>query len=440
MRQLTLLTVLFFLSCSGQKLKPEREKIEQAGKQLAEAMSDFSVCTLNSDVDVCIQNVVKQGDDGFKKFVIAGLLYEIDPDKSFQLHKEAYESNTQELSFNREYALELHRKGQYAAAAEIYEKYGKEEPTDFRVNVWLAECYINTGDIDKAIANWTKTNHPQNHTAIDNAIYVVHGNTSQLKERSRYRKEIEKGNKQSFYPLIFMDMNWEFDWWNSGVQEYLLKEDISLLEHTLQKTDADYLTLQAYIEIKKGTNAGLGKDSIAALLTRNKLIINSNPLPTYGKITSDLLRICFMHQVIDEAEFYKTRGEELLKLTTETKDNELFNIYAYLQAKVNKKVDPAIDKLGWMAFKDERFATSYFIGKREKNRFDDKELAQALLDFPNSAKIYWIKVNCAKIEHRPMKELLVELIKREFKTLGSDPEGKSSYGLKSYFGYLAEEK
>jgi hypothetical protein len=129
----------------------------------------------------------------------------------------------------------------------------------------------------------------------------------------------------------------------------------------------------------------------------------------------------------------------LLKLAEKTKDKETLNIYAYLQGSVNGKVDASIDKLGWTEFKDERFAISYFIGKADKNRYDDKELAQALLDFPNSSKLYWVKTNCAKIENKPLRPHLIELIKREFKTLGSD-ENHYSYPLKSFFGYLENEK
>lgn len=234
-------------------------------------------------------------------------------------------------------------------------------------------------------------------------------------------------------------MNWELDWWNKNTQEYFLKEDIRLLESKLEKTTIDYNLIQNYIKIKNFSKSGNLGDSIKILLTNNKIIIGNNPLPTNGQIASDLLNICFINRLISEKEFYNNRGQELLKLAQTTKDKELLNIYAYLQAVVNDKVDADIDKLGWTAFNDERFAISYFIGKADKNSFNDKELAQALTDFPYSSKLYWIKVNCAKIENIKLKPHLIELIKREFKTLGSDPS-HYSYPLKSYFEYLRNEK
>lgn len=402
-------------------------------------METFSTCIVNSDADKCILDIIKSADTEYKKYLIGGLLYEIDKEKSFQLHKEAYTANPNDLDFNLEYAIQLHRKGEFAEASELYEKYAREKPDDFRTNAWLADCYLNTGDIDKSISNWSKANHPKNHTGIDFAIHTIYGNTDQIKIRNDYRKEIEKGNVQALYSLVFLDMNWQLDWWNSNIQEYFLDEDIRLAKSKFNQNDRDYKIVQSYMKIKKFSKTGNRNDSIKSILMENNLIIGSNPLPSNGQIASDLIRICLINQIISESDFYKHRGEELLKLAEKTKDKETLNIYAYLQASVNGKVDPSIDKLGWTEFRDERFAISYFIGKADKNRYDDRELAQALLDFPNSSKLYWVKTNCAKIENKPLRPHLIELTKREFKTLGSD-QNHYSYPLKSYFAYLQNEK
>jgi tetratricopeptide (TPR) repeat protein len=416
-----------------------RDKIEAAKKDLNTALTTFNSCIVNSNLEACVFTLIKNADNEYKKYIIGGVLYDIDKDKSFELHKEAYISKPDELSFNLEYGIELHRKGDFKEAVKLYEKYIKEKPDDFRINIWLADCYLNIGDIDKAVANWNKSNHAKNHTSIDQAINIIYGKTEQMKTRSNYRKEIENGNTSLLTSLIFLDMNWELDWWNTNIQEYFLKEDVEFLETKLGKSNTDYNIIQTYIKIKKLSASYNSGDSIKTLLTNHKIIIGSNPLPTNGQITSDLLRICFINGLISEKEFYTDRGQELLKLAQTTKDKELLNIYAYLQAMVNGKVEGSIDKLGWTDFKDERFAMSYFMGKAEKNRFDDIELSQALGDFPNSSQLYWVKVNCAKIENIKLKPHLVELIRREFKTLGSDPS-HYSYSLKSYFGYLEIEK
>lgn len=440
MRQtILILLTLFSASCNSQTLVSNRDKIETATKELESAMTTFSSCLVNSNLDQCIQDLITSADTEYKKYLVGGILFEIDKDKSFQLHKEAYTSNPNDLDFNLEFAIELHRKGEFTQAAKLYEKYCKEKPEDYRINVWLADCYINIGEIDKSISNWNKANHPKNHTGIDKAICTIYGRTDQIKIRNDYRKEVEKGNVQALYSLIFLDMNWELDWWNSNIQEYFLAEDIALAKNKFNQNDNDYKTIQAYIQIKKLSKSYTQNDSIRIILKKNKLIIGSNPLPTNGQIASDILRISFINQIISEKDFYKRYGNELLNLAKRTKDKETLNIYAYLQATVNGKVDASIDKLGWTDFKDERFAISYFIGKADNNRYDDKELARALTDFPNSSKLYWVKTNCAKIENKQLRPMLIELIKREFKTLGSN-ERRYSYGLKTYFYHLENEK
>jgi hypothetical protein len=437
----TILTILLFLSlfCNSQSLVSNRSKIEAASNELESSITNFNTCLINTDVNKCIVDFIQGADTEYKKYVVGNVLYEIDRARSFQLHKEAYTAHPEDLNLNLEYAIELHRNGEFAEAAKLYEKYAKKKADDFRINVWLADCYINLNEIHKSISNWKRANHAKNHTGIDFAIHTIYGRTDQIKIRNDYRRQTEEGNNAAFYPLLFLDMNWELDWWNSGIQEYFLKEDMQLAQSKLQQNDKDYQTLQTYIRIKKLSNDHTQKDSIKSILLAAKLIIDSNPLPSDGKVASDLLRICFINRILSESEFYKSRGDELLTLAKNTRDKETLNIYAYLQAGVDGKVDPAVDKLGWTEFNDERFAISYFIGKADKNRFDDQELAQAILDFPNSSKLYWIKANCAKMENKELKPHLIELIKREFKTLGSD-QSHYSYMLRSFFGHLENEK
>jgi tetratricopeptide (TPR) repeat protein len=441
MKHLILLTLATFLLTisNAQKLVSNREQIEKAKKELESSMSLFSTSIVNKDLDTCIETLIKSADNGYKKYIVGGLLFEIDADKSFQLHKEAFQSNSADKNFVFEYAIELHRQGKYKEAAELYEKYLEVETDDYRIYVWLADCYINLGETKKAIDNWTKANHPKNHTGIDFAIHIIYGNTSQLKQRNKLRSQIFKGNSSKLFDLIFLDQNWEMDWWNKKAQENFLDEDLELARKKLSETNSDYKLLKAYTDIKKKETQEGKVNEIKAILIASNLILNNKSLPQFGQITSDLIRISFMNQFINETEFYQKRGNEVLELSKQTKDKDLLNIYAYLQATVNGTVKPEIDKLGWTDFKDERFAISYFLGKASKNRFDDPELQLALLDFPNSSKLHWVKLNCAKIEHKQLKPIIIEVIKREFKTLGSDEE-KSSYNLKNYFSYLQTEE
>jgi len=441
MKKLTI--ILFTISiltnyCFGQTLVSDRESIEKAKIDLQNEMSNFSSCIVKQDLNICIENLIKSADNEYKKYVIGGTLYEIDPKQALILHKQAYLKNQLDKNFTLEYAIELHRSGKYLEASKLYETYSLSEPNDIRIFVWLSDCYLNLNQTDLSIKNWQKANHPQNHTAIDKAIYIIYGKTDQVKTRNDLKVEIEKGNFSNFYPLLFLDKNWEYDWWNKGSQDYFIEEDLALAQNKLGKTNNDYKVIEAYLKIKNLEEKGEIEDT-KKLLLDNNLILNNKPIPKFGEFASDLLRICFVNGLLSETEFYSKRGNELLNLAKKTKDKGILNIYAYLQANIDGQVKPEIDKLGWTEFNDERFAVSYFSIRTNKIKSDDAELNEALKKYPDSPYLWWIKAKCTKVEGKTVKELLIELIKREFKTLGTDPN-KYSYRLKSYMNTLAEEK
>lgn len=431
-----LLTTNLFTIGFGQALVSKRDLIDKAKSELQPAIDSFGNCIVRSDAKDCIAKLISNATDEYRKYLIGGALYNIDTAQSFRLHKEAYTADPKEQHFILEYAIELHRKRQYAEAAKLYESYSGKVKDDIRIYVWLADCYINTGETNKSMENWKKANHSENHTSIDFAIHVIYGKTDQIARRNDYKTDIAQGKLTSFYPLISLDLNWEFDWWNSGVQKFFLAKDIELAKEKSGTNTNDLKTLNTYVAIKQLEKEEPKSEEIKKLLSENNLILDNKPLPSSGSVTSDLLRICFMKGLLDENGFYQSRGQELLKLAKETKDCEILNLYAYLQATATGTVKPETDLLGWKEFKDERFAISYFMGKADKNRYDDKELAQALIDFPNSAMLYWVKTNCAKIEGKEIQPHLIELIKREFKTLGSDGS-RFSNRLNSYYSYLS---
>ena len=135
---------------------------------------------MRSDTGACIEKLISNATDEYKKYLIGGALYNVDTVQSYKLHKEAYEADPKEQNFILEYAIELHRKRQYAEAAKLYEAYSDKVKDDIRIYVWLADCYINTGETNKSIENWKKANHSANHTSIDIAIHTIYGKPDQI--------------------------------------------------------------------------------------------------------------------------------------------------------------------------------------------------------------------------------------------------------------------
>ncbi|KAB1153938.1 hypothetical protein F7018_15745 [Tenacibaculum aiptasiae] len=442
MKKITLFTLLSFiiLSCKAQlKIENNTKKIKQAQTEITPDLKYFlSDCLVNKDCNECVNELVSKAKNEYQKYLIGGALYNIDSKVSYELHKSAYDKYPNELNFNLEYAIESHRIGDYKTAIKHYEIYNQTKETDYRVHVWLSECYLNLDNYSKAIEHWKKANHSKNHTGIDKAIYIIHGQVDQIKKRSDLISKIKSKDSKSAYELIFLDMNWELDWWNINIQESFLTKDLNTIKNSFGSNSKEYLQLSAYNKIKHLSKNSSSKDAIKTALLDSKLILDNYPMPTNGKIASDLLRISFINRLLDQKEFFEKRGKEMIELADTYKDEELLNIYAYLESVVTGHVSEQTDKKGWNEYKSEKFAISYFIGLANKNKYDNPDLEKALMDFPNSSKIHWVKLNCAKIEGKNIKTDLIEVMKKEFKTLGSS-QAKYSYALKNYF-YLLENE
>ena len=435
------LIILTLLSthCYAQTAAEQQDSLTATAIAMQPVLQKFGNDVLTRDLDTCIAELIKKADDPYRQFIAGNLLYDIDRGKSLQLNKAAYTAIPGNNKFALEYAMRLHRQGDYKEAAKLYEQYGNRQPEDFRVNVWLADCYMNTGDITKSVANWNKAGHASHHTSIDQAICTIYQQTDQLRKRNDYRRQVAAGNREAFYSLIFGDMNWERDWWNTTVQKDMLEEDLALGKGKFSASDKDYKTALAYISIKQLPESDSSGQAITVLLKENRLILDNQPWPENGQITSDLLRMCFLNKVLPEKEFYTQRGATLLQDAKATKDKELLNIYAYLQAIVNGHVDPEIDKMGWVEFKDERFAASYFAGKGQTMKYDDADLAQAINLLPDYAELYLIQASLAKAEEKPIAQLLPVLIEKDFKTLKATSE-QTSYPLKAFFEELEKDQ
>lgn len=415
------------------------KKIEKASTEIQPAINYFlSDCLVNNNSEKCVNSLIAKASNNYQKYIVANVLYNISPKKSNELHKSVYTTLPNELNIVLEYAMESHRIGNYTTAIKLYQKYHQEKKDDYRVNVWLSECFLNLNNYSEAIKYWKKANHSKNHVGIDKAIYTIHGRTDQIKKRSDLITKVLNKDVKSAYELIFLDMNWEIDWWNSQIQEYFAVKDLSTIKKVFGSKSKEYIELSTYKKIKELSKTTTNSKNIKTALLKANLILNNAKIPNNGVIASDLLRISFINKLLEQKSFFKARGKELMELSDKLKDQELLNIYAYLESITNGRVSEKTDKKGWQEYHSEKFAISYFIGLANKNRYDNPDLGKAIQDFPNSSNIHWVKLNCAKIESKNLIPDLIAVLKKEFKTLKL-ARGRSSYGLKNYF-YLLEKE
>jgi hypothetical protein len=419
----------------SQSFQQHKDSINVAKAALANSFAIFNSSIIDSSFDKVTSGFISKINKPYEQYLVAGVLFEMDASISYQLHKKAFLSDTNNIYFMLEFAIELHRNKEFLQALQLYQKYISFAKEDVRIYAWLADCFINTNQIAKAKASWQMANYKKNHTTIDFAICTIHGNTNQIKKRSELRNEIAKGNANAALDLIFLDYNWQQDWWNTSQHEVFLKADVALIRKNFTAISATNKLIEIYTTIKKLDTQNEAEHTIRKYLNKNKTLLHDYYLPSNGKIVSDILRICFKWKIIDIKEYYLSRGEEILMLAKKLNDSELLNIYAYLQSTTTLKIDASIDLLGWHQMKDKRFAISYFIGKNGQNKSTDLELKQAIKDFETSSKLYWIFVNCAKVEGQNIQLFLPELIKKEFMSLETDPNNYA-YTLNTYFSFL----
>lgn len=499
-----LLPVLLLASCQLRKLSADEKKLVAASRAMKTGGHRYLACIVQNDLDTCSANFKKEAKSPYEKNVLANTLFTIDPELSYEFHRQAYKSKSNELYFILEYAIEEHRRGNYEQATELYEKFSEVYPDNFRVKVWLADCYVNTGRVEKSIKSWLEADHAKHHIEIETAIHEIYGAKNLYTKRNFYRNEIKKGNLNYFYDLFYLDLNWEFDWWNHGIidQEFL-NADISLANEKLAKQSEIYNLIEAYVKIKtpEGTSnmnylsdikserppveetdivsnvynktmaevekeiqnmitASIAEEDTSAknqnkaldqqqyiknILVTYSFVLDGKPLPPSGKVASDFLEVCFTNSLLTKSDVFSMRGEEILEKSDELKDVEFLNLYAHVMPVDHPKLSDT-DKKGWKEYKDERFAWTYLMFKFLKRNLNEDELDQAILDFPNSSRIYLIKTQKAKLDKKQMTTYFTELIKKEFRTIDSGiglgasySRGHSSYPLKLYFELLRKE-
>lgn len=496
--------VLLVAACQLKKLSTDENKLVAANRAMKTGAHQYLSCIIQNNLDTCSSNFKKTAKSPYEKNVVANTLFTIDPELSYELHRQAYKSTSNELYFILEYAIEEHRRGNYEQATKLYEKFSEFYPNNFRVKVWLADCYMNTGQVEKSIQSWLDANHSKHHIEMETAIHEIYGEKNLYQKRNFYRNEIKKGDLNFFYDLFYLDLNWEFDWWNHGVidQEFL-NADITLANEKLDKKSEIYNLIEAYVKIKtpeglngmkylsdikselppveetdiisnvynktmaevekeiqEMINASIaGEDTSAKsqnkaldqqryiknILVTYSFVLDGKPLPPNGKVASDFLEVCFTNSLLTKSDVFKIRGEEILEKSEELKDVEFLNLYAHMMPVDHPKLLDT-DKKGWKEYKDERFAWTYLTFNFLNRKLNEEELDQALVDFPNSSRIYLIKTQKAKLDKKQMATYFTELIKKEFRTIDSGiglgasySRGHSSYPLKLYFELLRKE-
>jgi tetratricopeptide (TPR) repeat protein len=373
-------------------------------------------------------------------FVIANLLYKMDPQVSYDLHRKVYETQPEEPNVNLEWAMEHHRRGEYAEAIPLYQKFIASRPGS-QYSALLAECLLREGKLKEAVAAWGAAGHPRQHTDIDFAICEIHGEIAALRRRADLLQRLGKGEGQVAEKLIDLDLHMDRDWWNSGPSQRGLEQDLPLIEKALGSNSERYKVIRCWVNIAKVTDPQPA--DITTELKRNGLIVAGGKLPGESLVAARLIAIVQDNKIETDGQLFERFGKELLaRAKSAAGDAEALNILCALSMGGQTADRLAeYDRYGYERYGEFRFLGSLlaYLGTKGKLTADSPELKAALEKFSDNSLVHQMAIRCAG-EEKVTKEMLVAAIKAEYHKLSTGMGGyPDSYTLKAYFALLNQE-
>jgi hypothetical protein len=437
-----LLSVFVASAAIGQERPFEREFAEKQGQHAA-TFEKASALSIDGDIDGAEKLLVglTQADDSPAMCLLVGdALYNTNPTASYKLHKKAYDAMPDERTTVLEWGMERHRKQECAEAVPLYKKYLKLVPDDRRLNALLADCLVREGKPREAVTAWDATAYSRNHTEIDLAICEIYGDLSPPKRRGDLLKQIRKGKLELIESLFALDLDFDRDWWNGGVDQQALDRDLPFVERLLGKDSKRVQAIRCWLSIatRDEPQAGL----VTAQLKQFGLIVEGGELPKSSLVAGRLLgRVLDLKIETPNRLFARFQDELLTPAKSQAGDVEALNILCNL-CEDQKQRREEFERYGAERYGDRRFVVGLCALLMEKNalKSDSPELVAALKKFPENNFVNEMALRTAGKEH-VTKEMLAAAIKSEYRHLSSDPLSLSptSAKLNGYFRLLKEK-
>ncbi len=413
------------------------QELKVKGDQYATEFNDATLQSQIGEMDLAnkrLLDLAEKEKSPAIDLLVANHLYNTDRAASYMLHKRAYDAKPSEPATVLEWAMERHRKGEYAEAVPLYEQYVEIVPTAPQYNALLADCLVRQGKFAEATAVWDAADHPRNHDAVDTAICDVYGEISPLRRRADLIGQIKGGDGSQAERLIALDLHMDQDWWNASPSEEAVEHDLPIIERSLGTESPRFKAIQCWANTK-GKDASV--DDIKSELHNAGLVIEN------GKLGSTV-----SSRRADRRGGREPHRNEKSALRRSLKKNSANGLARNMAASTLKILIslssehpdrlPDFNKYGWDRYADPQFAAGLLtiMWSGDKLTSDSPELVAALKQFPNNSVITQLAVRCAS-EKDLTRDLLVTAIKSEFHHLSPGSDGQpSSDTLDAHFKRL----
>lgn len=371
---------------------------------------------------------------------LGNVLFGQEPKLSYDMHKRAAKELPNEPGAILEWAMEQHRAGEYAGAAESYQQFTKANSRYAPALGLLAECLLRTGKTREAAEAWKRSEEAQQGTIeqFESLVCEVNGHKFPDRERGVLREKARQGDLDAAERLIALDGAFETDWWNKEPRRKYLELDLKLLNE--QKFDDANRLREILCAGECELARAEDRDAAEVLRKHGFLLGDRGALPRSGVMLSILLGAAETANAVAVEEARTKWGPAILDAAKTRRDAEMFNVAAHLYIGTEKLAE--IERQGWETTGDERCAAGYLFGLAEQQELslDHPQLVKASQQFPENAMIAAIVVELTKKEGKPLEPALVRAIKAEYAhfslNLGLRPGALS---LRKYFRILAKE-
>jgi hypothetical protein len=347
--------------------------------------------------------------------VLGNMLYSVDTNLSYGLHKEVAGQLPSEPLVLLEWAMEQHRAGEHAGALAAYDAYSKQHPQFAPVHGLAADCLIRLGRTREAASRWKESENATEGTLVklESLVCEIYKDPSLNQRRALLRAKAEKGDVDAAVRLIALDGRFEHDWWNEGPHHTYLLHDLPLLKAFPEDTRISAAQCLAECLLIEDPDA----DQIRAILDRHGLLIDRDKtLPSDPPLLSLLLGVAIRNEVLSRDESRLRFGQMLLADALRTKDADLFNILAFLEIGTERMA--SVEKQAWAATGQARFAAGYLVEELRRGTLQptDALLINAMNQFPEDSVIMFVGTS---MTDPPTEELLVQAIKAEYRRFSS---------------------
>ena len=217
-------------------------EVQRAGRAYDEQKRKNDALLLEGRVDESTQallNVVpKEKRRVHHDFVLGNMLYGMDVKVSYDLHRSAYAREPKHPLVAFEWALQLHRAGEFLEAEKVYARietlaYGFPGP---KVRALHADCLLHLGRYSDAAASWRTANSKRNQKSIESAAHWIFGPPDPVVRRGALLAKVRNDEPEAFEELIMLDLFWRTNWWTEKTDYEYQDHDLRLAASRLGDT------------------------------------------------------------------------------------------------------------------------------------------------------------------------------------------------------------